>query len=622
MNPHTYRVLLAACLSLLPLSITAKTDAPQASLPKLENPISVGYLRGKLAKNSPRLMLTPAIERDLKARLATDPLLQAYHRHLQAEAAEILELPLPEREMRGFRLLHVSRDVLRRLGTLSMVYRLDKNPEILKRIDAELLNACAFEDWNPKHFLDVGEMALGVALAVDWVGDELPPATVALAQNALIEKAIRPSYNEGGKPMFWISATSNWNPVCHGGLIAASLAVADKNPELAAKTIARALENLPNSLHEYAPDGVYPEGPYYWEYGTTYTVIAADLLSSALGGDFGISASPGFMEGADFRLQVTSPTGDFFNFADSSDRPSGSGSLLLAWFAAKSGDALYFNRSFFENPSQTGRFTALGLLWLARYTDGKKSELTRAWHGKGPNPVAVFRGEKEEPQSFFLAVKGGCADISHGNMDAGSFVFDLDGVRWSLDPGNQPYFPLEQIGFPLSNRSQDGARWSLLTKGNQGHSNLSVNDARFAVKGYAPLRDFKTGAQPEVSIEMSEIYTGLLAACSRRFVKESERSMRVEDRFETKEATRHLTWAMMTTAEVIPVENGAILLQEGKELKLSILEPAGLKVSVLGLDPPPLAVDKTIKNLKRIEIRLPVDLVQDRKGLISVRLSN
>jgi hypothetical protein len=621
MKPLKPRFLLAACLSLLPLSIPAQADAPKASLPKLENPISVNYLRVNLAKNSPRLMLTPAIERDLKTRLATDPLIQAYHRHLQAETAAILELPLPTREMRGFRLLHVSRDVLRRLGTLSMVYRLDKNPDILKRIDAELLNACAFEDWNPKHFLDVGEMALGVALAVDWVGDELPQATVALAKNALIEKAILPSYNEGGKPMFWINGTSNWNQVCHGGLVAASLAVAELNPELAAKTLARALENLPNSLHEYAPDGVYPEGPYYWEYGTTYTVIAADLLSSALGGDFGISASPGFMEGANFRLQVTSPTGDFFNFADSSDRPTGSGSLLLAWFAAKTGDALYFNRAFFENPSQTGRFTALGLIWLARYKEGKKSELARAWHGMGPNPVAVFRGAKEEPQSFFLAVKGGCADISHGNMDAGSFVFDLDGVRWSLDPGNQSYFPLEKIGFPLSNRSQDGARWSLLTKGNQGHSNLSVNDARFFVKGYAPIRNFKTGAQPEVSIDMSEIYTGLLAACSRRFVKESERSMRVEDRFETNEATRHLTWAMMTTAEVVPSENGAVLRQDGKEIKLSILEPAGLSVSVLPLDPPPMAIDKTIKNLKRIEIRLAAHLVKDGKATIAVRLS-
>jgi hypothetical protein len=194
-------------------------------------------------------------------------------------------------------------------------------------------------------------------------------------------------------------------------------------------------------------------------------------------------------------------------------------------------------------------------------------------------------------------------------------------VRWSLDPGNQSYFPLEQIGFPLSNRSQDGARWSLLTKGNQGHSNLSVNDARFVVTGYAPLRDFKTGAQPEVSIDMSEIYGGLLAACSRRFVQESERSMRVEDRFETNEATRHLTWAMMTTAEVIPVQGGAILRKDGKELKLSILEPAGLSVSVLSLDPPPLAFDKTIKNLKRIEIRLPAEQVKDGKGLLSVRLS-
>jgi hypothetical protein len=548
--------------------------------------------------------------------------LQAYHRHMQAEAAAILELPLPKRELRGFRLLPVSREILRRLGTLGMVYRLDKNPDLLKRIDAELLNVCAFADWNPKHFLDVGEMAFGVALAVDWVGDELPKATVDAAKKALVEKAILPSYNEGGKPMFWINVSSNWNAVCHGGLIAASLAVAETNPELAAKTIARALENLPNSLHEYAPDGVYPEGPYYWEYGTTYTVIAADMLASAFGGDFGISASPGFMEGPKFRLQVTSPTGDFFNFADSSDRPTGSGSLLMAWFAAKTGDSLYFDRAFFEAPSDTGRFTAMGFLWLSRYTEQKTSVLARNWHGKGANPVAVFRGEKEDPQAFYLAAKGGSADISHGNMDAGSFVFDLDGVRWSLDPGNQSYFQLEQIGFKLSGRSQDGERWSLLTKGNHGHSNLSVNDARFLAKGFAPISDFQTGAQPEISIEMSEIYTGVLASCIRRFVKESERAVRIEDHFETNDATRHLTWAMMTTAEVSPVENGAILRQAGRELKLSILEPAGLSVSVISLDPPPLQPDKTIKDLKRIEIRLSADQVKDRKGRISVRLSD
>jgi len=33
----------------------------------------------------------------------------------------------------------------------------------------------------------------------------------------------------------------------------------------------------------------------------------------------------------------------------------------------------------------------------------------------------------------------------------------------------------------------------------------------------------------------------------------------VEDTFETSDSTRYLTWAIMTTAEVIPVENGAVL---------------------------------------------------------------
>jgi len=58
--------------------------------------------------------------------------------------------------------------------------------------------------------------------------------------------------------MGWIKGTNIWNSVCHGGMVAASLAIADIDSELAAKTISRALKNLPNSLQEYAPDGIYP----------------------------------------------------------------------------------------------------------------------------------------------------------------------------------------------------------------------------------------------------------------------------------------------------------------------------------------------------------------------------
>lgn len=96
-------------------------------------------------------------------------------------------------------------------------------------------------------------MSLAVALATDWLGAYLPDATLKLAKTSLIEKGIMPSYNEKGERMTWVNGSNNWNAVCHGGMIAASLAIFDVNPELAAKTISRALEKLPNSLKNMPP---------------------------------------------------------------------------------------------------------------------------------------------------------------------------------------------------------------------------------------------------------------------------------------------------------------------------------------------------------------------------------
>lgn len=77
----------------------------------------------------------------------------------------------------------------------------------------------------------------------------------------------------------------------------------------------------------------------------------------------------------------------------------------------------------------------------------------------------------------------------------------------------------------------------------------------------------------------------------------------------------------MTQAEVLPTKTGAVLKQDGKTLKLEILSNPGLSVSIISLDPPPLALDKTIENLKRIEIRLPAWMVENGKMNLKVRLS-
>ena len=403
---------------------------------KLKNPVSVSYINKHLARYSPRLILTPTIERNLREKLKTDPLVQSYYKYLEGEAKQILTEPLLTRKLIGKRLLGTSCKMVKRMGVLSIVYRIGKNPEILERIDAEINAVCNFSDWHPAHFLDVAEMSFAVALATDWVGEALPRETIKLAKTALVEKGILPSYvkNKNGNEMGWIHGNSNWNEVCHGGMIAASLVIADENPELAAKTISRTLDKLHNSLKEYGPDGIYPEGPGYWGYGTTYAVLTSSMLTSAFGTDFGIADYPGFMKSADFLLLATAPSGNFFNFSDCYLKKDFPPLVLLAWFAAKTGDGLYLNKAFFQNPARAGRFAGLGLVWLSRFREKKTSVLPLEWYGEGRNPLVFFRGGKDDPGQFYFAAKGGSASVNHSNMDAGTFILELNGIRWLVEP--------------------------------------------------------------------------------------------------------------------------------------------------------------------------------------------
>jgi hypothetical protein len=266
-----------------------------------------------------------------------------------------------------------------------------------------------------------------------------------------------------------------------------------------------------------------------------------------------------------------------------------------------------------------GRFAGPGFVWLSEYENQKNSELASEWFGKGRNPVAFFRNIDNKNQ-YYLAAKGGTASVIHGNMDAGTFVFELDGVRWVVDPGNQSYYPLNKIGFDLSGRCQDCERWTLLTKSNKGHSTITINNERHIAEGYAALTGFEKGGTPSVTLDMTEIFQGKLNSHYRKFIKDSDHSVIIEDHIEINDSTRNITWGMMTVAEVEMTEKGAILRQDGKRLNLEIISPDNLRISVISMDPPPLGIDKTIKNLKRIEIRVPAWTVKNHQCIIKVRL--
>ncbi|HPE75345.1 MAG TPA: heparinase II/III family protein [Draconibacterium sp.] len=616
---------ISLIVSLLCLVILFPAKAQENEIPKLDNPISVQYLKKNLLKSQPRLVLNSNIEKELKKKLKTDPVTQNLYKVILANSVDIQKEPLLERKLEGRRLLGVSRKMLYRINILGMVYRIEKDPKILARINDEVTAVCNFSDWNPSHYLDVAEMSMAVALALDWTAGKLPKSTNELAKSALIEKGIKPSWPENGSQPGWAYGHNNWNQVCNGGMIAASIAIAEKDPELAAKTISRALDGMTSALIQYSPDGVYPEGSTYWGYGTSFSVVTSAMLESAFGTDFGIADYPAFKKSAVYRYLMNTPSGWYFNFADCGDKRSESGDIILAWFATKTGNKEFFERERFLSPAnnddELSRLAGAGLVWVSQYEGKADIKMPTIWKGDGSNPIVVFKGDENDPHNYYFGGKGGRATTSHGNMDAGSFIFELNGVRWSIDPGNQNYNTLEQAGFDLWNGSQTGQRWTLLTKNNFGHSTVTVNDSLFFNSGFAPLLSFKDGNSPEATFDLTAVYRDKIKSAKRKFLKDSPTSIVIEDNFETNENTKLITWQMMTTADVEIVKGGAILKQDGKTLRLENLTLPELAISVVSLYPAPMELDRQIENLKRIEIRIPAWTLKNGKGTLKVRLS-
>ncbi len=448
-------------------------------------------------------------------------------------------------------------------------------------------------------------------------------------------KALKPALDKSPNN-WWITTSNNWNLVCHGGLSMAALVVFEDAPELATAVLHQAVEHIPLALEPYAPEGIYPEGASYWFYATTYLTSVLSAYESALGTDFGFTQAPGVMESALFSQVMAGPSGEYYNFFDSG--LDGFHSLthmgLLSWFAQRSGSGFDWSAygallsSELDEMSQirNTRFFPVHFLNTVQLDKENSGDFTwpEAWSGAGEEPIVIMRDSQNSPDAFFLAAKGGRAADNHGNMDAGSFVFELDGVRWSIDPGNQNYNELEQImGGELWNSAQDSRRWSLLTKNSGGHSTLVVNGEMHLADARAHLfsRELQ-GSVPECTFDLSELYGDNIQVARRTFSRLSATRLRISDKLLFSSETESFTWQLITRAEIKVQGETVELHQDGATLYLQISSGAPYKVKQVSLSPPPLPYDKDIEGLTRLEIHWLRSDFQGDTATINVELDS
>ena len=128
-------VAIGAPVKCVAISTARQAESTIDDTLKLENPISVAYLKKRLRKSSPRLVLTPALEKKLKAKIKNDAVVKNYYEAIKLNALQIQQTPLLTRRVEGRRLLAVSREMLYRMNVLATVHVVEKDPTVLKRIN-------------------------------------------------------------------------------------------------------------------------------------------------------------------------------------------------------------------------------------------------------------------------------------------------------------------------------------------------------------------------------------------------------------------------------------------------------------------------------------------------------
>lgn len=575
----------------------------------------------------PRLFLKGGQEQQIHDAINNNAALSFFHKRIISNSDLMINEPVVERIQEGKRLLAVSRTVFMRVFYLSYAYRMTGEDKYWQRAEKEMLAAAAFSDWNPSHFLDVGEMTMGMAIGYDWLYSKLSNSSRNIIRKAIVEKGLDAAKTK--KANFYRSKT-NWNQVCNGGLVCGALAVYENESKRSKWIINKALETLPLALHCYGPDGGYPEGFGYWTYGTSYQVMLNDALETALGTDAGLSEFPGFLNSAKFIQYMTAPGGDCFNFADTS--PKAFPNIMLFWFAHKMNDLslLWLEKDYLTNPElvfgeyMEERFLPCLLIFASRINVDKISVPTgNFWFSKGLNPVFIYRGGWQSKDDTYLGVKGGTASSSHAHMDAGSFIYERGGVRWAMDLGMQDYYSLESKNVDLWNMTQTSQRWDVFRLGSDVHNTITLDGQKHRIKGFAEMNQtFESKDKKGAEINMTSVLGEKIQNAIRTVYLDGEDNLEIIDSITNGSSLSTISWTMCTPADVEKLDGNTIVLKkDNKRLMLEVESPSSISLFIKSNEPPN---DYDFKNTgsQRVGYTTLVQPHQQVEVKVSLRLIN
>lgn len=533
---------------------------------------------GKELLQHPRLLFSKQEEQRIRDLFGTEPLLDSLYAGLMKEAERLLLVPPqedPRREIKNTKdILPISREQVYRMVNLALAYRLSGDRRFAEKAEKELVHVCNFPDWDPIHYLDVAEMTTAVAIGYDWLYDVLAPSTRQLVVHSIKTKALNlvvEEYNTGNADS-WAKRETNWNVVCNTGMVLGALAIEEHYPELAKHIIGEAVRYIPNCLKHFAPDGVCYEGPAYWGYTNMYLSLLLKALNDNFGGDFGLSEMVGVDKSVLYYMHSTSPSGKIFNFANSgSTAPAAEPIYFYFSRAFNQPEVATFYRDVLSKTVHEGNYFRFYFLSIPWYDTASSTAdaLPKLKVYEGINDIVVFNGNRNIPNSLYLIAKTGDPDMAHQQLDIGTFIVEMNGIRWTDDLGTDNY---NLPGF--WDYKPDGQRWTYFRNSNFSHNTLSIDHKLQNSAGTGEIdRLDDRAAQPFVTMNMSTAYAGQSRFVYRTFRMLDDTRILVTDSVGLQSPSQSVQWSVITSADVECKGNIAVLRKDGKSFSLKIASP-------------------------------------------------
>ncbi len=549
--------------------------------PNTQNVIDT-YNANKAKIGRPWLIVEPGTFDRIKEDMKTDEVLAGKVNRYLATADGYLDTePVTYTKTDGVRGSFPQTVYNRGLG-LSFAFLMTGDPVYKDRLWEELEALSKFPDFNPGHFLDVGNTGNGVTVAYNWLYEEWAkePEKLAVIEEMMLNNVLKPIitglkspyYGESGAA--FITSGANQNVIINNAGIGAAISLMDKYPELCSNYISMVLRSLEWPFSNFAPDGGYPEGTSYWNYVMMTLPYVVESLQNGVGSDFGLGSAPGLDRTAYFPIMVAGNVGTF-NYGDSSQ--TGSYDSSHQWFASEFNDeSLAVLRS-----NNMGSFDLKDILYHIPNVD-KDAPITldKDVMYQMMNTATFRTGWTNS--DIVACLHGGAVDEPHGHEDNGTFMLDALGERWICELPKEDY-NLTQYGSYVYEPGME-YQWEFMSKflrgKAEGHNTVVVNlgnnvgyngDMVPTAKSEIVRYDSQDAGGYAIC-DMTE--TNAVLECAFRGVKldRAMQEVHLQDNFRAAEPS-DFHWFVNTQADVTLSEDGrsAILSKGSKRMWAGII---------------------------------------------------